>query len=134
MGLAPYGVPKFRDVILKNVVTLHQDGSYGLNREYFRYEYSDSMIDEKEFERLFGIPKRAFGEPLEQTHSDIAASIQSVLEEAMLGICRRAKEATGSENLCLAGGVALNCVANSKILESGIFKNCWVFPASGDAG
>lgn len=133
MGLAPYGEPKYADCIMQNLIDLRDDGSFSINMKYFSYAGGLRMIN-KNFEKLFGRAARSPESRLEQFHMDIAASIQSVTERAMLSLAREAKRVTGLDSLCLAGGVALNCVANGKILESGIFRDIWVQPASGDAG
>ncbi len=132
MGLAPYGEPRYLKE-MRELVDLKEDGSFALNMTYFSYEYGLRMTGRK-LEKLFGHPTRAGEGELTQFHKDVARSLQEITEQAMLGIVRRAKERTGSKNLCLAGGVALNCVANGKILRSGIFKEIFVQPAAGDAG
>ncbi len=134
MGLAPYGEPRYASVIMKDMISVSPDGSFKLNQKYFAYEYGRTMIRAGEFERLFGMKKREAKETINQQHKDLAASIQKVLEEILVHICRYARELTKSKNLCLAGGVALNCTANSRILKSGIFDDVFVFPAAGDAG
>ena len=133
MGLAPYGSPKFKDKILDNLIRLNKDGSYFLNQDYFNYSVGLTMTNNK-FSSLFGILRRNEDEPLEQIHMDLAASIQSVLEKAVLNLAYRAKQITSCENLCMAGGVALNCVANYKLFKNNVFDKIWVQPASGDAG
>ena len=133
MGLAPYGEPHFRDLILDNVIDLKADGSFKLDMSYFNYCTGLTMTNEK-FDRLFGMPPRPESDPLTQKHMDIAASIQAVLEEAMLRLTGSLAVEHGQRNLCLAGGVALNCVANGKILRAGKFDRIWVQPAAGDAG
>ncbi len=133
MGLAPYGEPRFASLILEELVDLKEDGSFGLNMEYFAYCYGLKMINRK-FEKLFGQKKRNPETNISRHFMDIAASIQKVTEEIVLRMARHARKVTGMENLCLAGGVALNCVANGRILKEGIFKNIWIQPASGDAG
>jgi carbamoyltransferase len=133
MGLAPYGEPKYADLILNNLIDLKADGSFRLNMEYFDYCTGLSMINGK-FERLFGLPARSPDQLLTPKHMDLAASIQLVLEEAVLRMTRALARETGEPNLCMAGGVALNCVANGKVLREGIFKNIWIQPAAGDAG
>jgi carbamoyltransferase len=133
MGLAPYGVPRFKDQILKDVVDLKPDGSFRLNQNYFDYCTGLTMTNEK-FGLLFGVPPRRPNEPLTQVHMDLAASVQAVTEEAVFRLARTAVKETGLRDLCLAGGVALNCVANGKLLRSGIVDNIWVQPAAGDAG
>ena len=133
MGLAPYGEPHLRDLILDNVIDLKADGSFKLDMSYFNYCTGLTMTNEK-FDRLFGMPPRPESAPLTQKHMDIAASIQAVLEEAMLRLTNSLAAEHGQRNLCLAGGVALNCVANGKILRAGKFDRIWVQPAAGDAG
>ena len=133
MGLAPYGVPKFKEKILKNLVEVREDGSFFLNMKYFNYQTGFTMISEN-FSKLFEKPVRKRDQMLTQFHMDLAASIQVVLEEIILKICENVKMEYGITNLCLAGGVALNCVANGKILKKGIFENVWIQPAAGDAG
>jgi carbamoyltransferase len=133
MGLAPYGAPRFAGVIRDNMVDLKPDGSFRLNMEYFDYCTGLQMTGQR-FSDLFDIPKRFPDDPIETQHMDVAASIQVVTEEIILKLAQGARSETGNGNLCLAGGVALNCVANGKILRSGIFDDIWVQPASGDAG
>ncbi|MEA2988230.1 MAG: carbamoyltransferase [Alphaproteobacteria bacterium] len=134
MGLAPYGQPKYTDVILDNLIDLKEDGSFRLDLDYFDYCTGLTMTNRK-FDDLFGAPVRDFTkELLTPFHMDIAASIQKVTEEVMLRLARSLSREHGLDNLCLAGGVALNCVANGKILRDGAFKNIWVQPAAGDAG
>jgi carbamoyltransferase len=133
MGLAPYGEPKYVDLITKNLITIHDDGSYRINRKYFDYETGLKMTN-SHFNKLFGGPARIIDSEISQKIMDIAASIQEVTNTLMVNIAKHAKEITGEENLCLAGGVALNCVANGKILQEEIFKNLWIQPASGDDG
>ncbi|MCJ7589669.1 MAG: carbamoyltransferase [Candidatus Aminicenantes bacterium] len=133
MGLAPYGEPVYKDLILKELIDLREDGSFRLNLKYFNFTTGLTMTGSR-FERLFGVPRRKPETEIRQADMDLAASIQVVLEEAMDKIARTAKTLAPSDNLCLAGGVALNCVANGKILKSRIFKNIWIQPAAGDAG
>ncbi len=133
MGLAPYGEPKYADLILENLIDLREDGSFRLNLDYFGYLATLRMTSPK-FDELFGRPRREPESPLEPFHMDVARSIQAVTEEAMLRIARYAHRETGARNLCLAGGVALNCVGNGRILREGPFERIWVQPASGDAG
>jgi carbamoyltransferase len=133
MGLAPYGEPKYAQRILDHVIDLSADGSFHLNQEYFGYCTGLKMTSRK-FEELFGEPVRNPDEPVKQCHMNLAASVQVVLEEAVLRMTRSLASETGMENLCMAGGVALNCVANSKILRDAHFKNIWIQPAAGDAG
>ncbi len=133
MGLAPYGEPTYRDLILREIVDLKPDGSFRLNMAYFNYCQGLTMTGEK-FHRLFGGPPRKSESQLTQREMDIAASIQSVTEEIMLRAARHVHAQTGMKNLCLAGGVALNCVGNGVILREGPFENIWIQPAAGDAG
>ncbi len=134
MGLAPYGEPRFKDLILDNIVDLKEDGSYHLNMDYFNYLTGLTMTGRK-FEELFGAPARKpESDLLTQFHMDMAASIQAVTEEVVLKITRSLADEFGIPNLCMAGGVALNCVANGEILRQGAFNNIWVQPAAGDAG
>ena len=133
MGLAPYGEPAFKDLILDHLMDLKDDGSFRLDQSYFDYCTGLTMTNGK-FARLFGGPARDPSELLTQRHMDLAASIQAVTEEVVLRITRSLARETGATNLCLAGGVALNCVANGKILRDGAFKNVWLQPAAGDAG
>jgi carbamoyltransferase len=133
MGLSPYGRPRFAQLILDHLIDLKADGSFRLDMSYFDYCVGLVMTNEK-FAHLFGIPVREPEQQLEQVHMDIAASIQVVLEEAVLRITRSLAAETGAQNLCLAGGVALNCVSNGKILRDGRFKDIWIQPAAGDAG
>jgi len=133
MGLAPYGEAKYKDLILDNLMDVKPDGSFRLNQDYFDYCTGLSMTNAK-FETLFGGPARRPEEELTQKHMDLAASVQAVTEEVMLRLTRSLAKETGAKNLCLAGGVALNCVANGKILKDGAFENVWVQPAAGDAG
>ena len=134
MGLAPYGKPIYKDKILKNLIDLKADGTFKLNMDYFNYATDLTMTNNK-FSKLFGKPvRKTEKELLTQFHMDIAASIQSVTEDIILKICKSLSEEYQIENLCLAGGVALNCVANGKILQKRIFKNIWIQPAAGDAG
>lgn len=133
MGLAPYGEPKYAQIILDNLIDLKPDGSFRLDMKYFDYCGGLTMTT-KAFDRLFDGPPRGAETPLEQKHMDLAASIQAVTEEVMLCLARSAQVETGMKNLCLAGGVALNCVANGKLLRDGAFDNIWVQPAAGDAG
>ena len=133
MGLAPYGEPKYVDLILDNVMDLREDGSFWLDMDYFNYCQGLTMTSEK-FHRLFGGPPRAPESELTQKEMDLARSVQEVTEEAMLRMARHVKKETGEKYLCLAGGCALNCVANGKILRSGIFEDIFIQPAAGDAG
>jgi carbamoyltransferase len=133
MGLAPYGTPRYAQVIRDHLIDLKPDGSFRLNLEYFDYCTGLTMTNRR-FETLFGGPPRAPDQPIEQKHMDLAASIQSVLEDSILRLTRDIGRETGCANLCLAGGVALNCVANGKILRTGNFEGLWIQPAAGDAG
>jgi carbamoyltransferase len=133
MGLAPYGEPRYVDAIRDHLLDLKADGSFRLNLEYFNYCQGLTMTSRR-FERLFGGPPRAPESPLTQREMDLAASIQKVTEEIMLRMARHVHEVTGMSNLCLAGGVALNCVGNGRILREGPFERVWIQPAAGDAG
>jgi carbamoyltransferase len=133
MGLAPYGEPKFKDIILDKLIDLKEDGSFRLNMDYFNYATGLKMTNNK-FAKLFNMERREPENKLLQIHMDIAASIQVVTEEIVLKITRFLFKEFNIPNLCMAGGVALNCVANGKILKDGLFKNIWIQPASGDAG
>ncbi|WCL49591.1 carbamoyltransferase family protein [Leptospira sp. GIMC2001] len=133
MGLAPYGEPKYKDLIYKHLLDVKEDGTFRLNMEYFNYATGLTMTNSK-FNKIFGGPPRKPETKLGQKEMDLARSVQEVTEEVMVKICRSIQKETGAENLCMAGGVALNCVANGKILEEKIFKNIFIQPASGDAG
>ena len=133
MGLAPYGEPKYKDRILDNLMDLKEDGSFRLDQSYFDYCTGLKMTNDK-FDELFGGPARGAEQLLDQNHMDLAASVQAVTEEVVLRLIRSLAKETGMRNLCLAGGVALNCVANGKILRDASFDNVWVQPAAGDAG
>jgi carbamoyltransferase len=133
MGLAPYGRSIYKDVILDRLIDLKPDGSFWLNMEYFQYCQGLTMTNRR-FHRLFGGPPRSPESALEQRHMDIAASIQAVTEEAMLRIGRHVHQQTGMKHLVMAGGVALNCVANGRLLREGGFEEIWIQPAAGDAG
>ena len=133
MGLAPYGEPKYKETILKHLIDLKEDGSFRLNMKYFDYCAGLKMTS-KHFHDLFGGPPRKPETRLSQREMDLARSVQEVTEEVMLRMARHARKVTGSKNLCLAGGVALNCVGNGKILAAKIFDHVWVQPAAGDAG
>lgn len=133
MGLAPYGEPKYVDLIRKHLLKVKPDGSFNLDMSYFNYPAGLTMTSRK-FHQLFsGVPRQPESE-LTQREMDLAASLQVVTEELMLGLARYVKEKSGLKYLCLAGGVALNCVANGRILQSGLFEDVWIQPASGDAG
>ena len=134
MGLAPYGEPKFVKTILDNLIDIKNDGSFRLNQDYFDYATGLTMTNKK-FNDLFGnLPRNPDTEDVSQFHMDIGASVQKVTEDIMVKIARNLRKEYEIENLCLAGGVALNCVANGKILKEKIFKNIWIQPAAGDAG
>jgi carbamoyltransferase len=133
MGLAPYGEPKYVDLILRELIDLKDDGSFRLNMRYFNYGVGLTMTNAA-FNRLFDRAPRKAESRLTQSDMDLARSIQDVTEEIMLRIARHIAKETGQRNLCLAGGVALNCVANTKILRDGIFDRIWIQPAAGDAG
>ena len=133
MGLAPFGEPKYADVILDKLVDLKPDGSLAMDMRYFNYCQGLTMTG-PEFDQLFGGPPRSPESAITQREMDLAASVQKVTEEAVLRMAKTARELTGARNLCLAGGVALNCVANGKLLRSGVFEEIFITPASGDAG
>ncbi|HEX9654180.1 MAG TPA: carbamoyltransferase N-terminal domain-containing protein, partial [bacterium] len=133
MGLAPYGEPKFKNAIVDNLIDLKEDGSFKMNMKYFNYCAGLTMTNNR-FHRLFGLPPRDPEGKLNQTYMDVAASIQAVTDEIMMRMARHVKKETGMKNLCLAGGVALNCVGNGHILRCGIFDELWIQPAAGDAG
>jgi carbamoyltransferase len=133
MGLAPYGEPKYTQLIFDNLIDVKPDGSFRLNLDYFDYCTGLTMTNRK-FAGLFGGPARSPSELLTQRHMDLAASVQEVLDDVVLRLTRSLAQQTGATNLCLAGGVALNCVANGKILRDGRFRNIWIQPAAGDAG
>jgi carbamoyltransferase len=134
MGLAPYGEPKYTKIILDKLIDLKDDGTFRLNMEYFNYATGLTMVN-KNFEKLFNRPTRnSKNDLLTQFHMDIASSIQNITEEIVLRLAKSLSKQHENSNLCMAGGVALNCVANGKIIEEKIFKNIWVQPAAGDAG
>ena len=133
MGLAPYGEPKYKDLILSELMDLKEDGSFALNLKYFNYCAGLTMTN-KRFHNLFGGPPRKPESKITQKDMDIASSIQIITEEVMLRIARYVHQTTGMKNLCLSGGVALNCVANGRILREGPFEKIWIQPAAGDAG
>ena len=133
MGLAPYGQPKYKDLILEHILDLKEDGTFRLDMSYFNYCTGLTMTNSR-FDELFGGPPRKPESEVTQREMDIAASIQKVTEEVVLRLARTVHEETGEENLCLAGGVALNCVANGRLLREGPFKSIWIQPAAGDAG
>ncbi|MCC6818897.1 MAG: carbamoyltransferase [Bacteroidia bacterium] len=140
MGLAPYGDPTSKqtddyvDIIKKNLVDIKEDGSIWLNQKYFNYATGLRMVYDKKWESLFGFPRRDDENDLKQHHCNLALAIQQVTEEIVLKMASEAKKLTGSDNLCMAGGVALNCVANGKLLRENIFKDIYIQPAAGDAG
>lgn len=133
MGLAPYGEPRYVKLILEELIDLRDDGSFRLNQKYFDYTTGLTMTS-RAFERLFGRPPRSPETDITQMDMDLARSVQEVCEEVMLRMARTARRETGKTNLCLAGGVALNCVGNGRILREGPFENIWIQPAAGDAG
>ena len=133
MGLAPYGEPKYAETIKKHLIDIKDDGSFRLNMRYFNYCTGLTMTN-GHFADLFGGPPRKPEQPLTQREMDLAASIQAVTEEVVLKLARGIALDTGERNLCLAGGVALNCVANGKVLRDKSFDRIWVQPAAGDAG
>jgi len=133
MGLAPYGEPKYKDLILDNLIDVKEDGSFRLDQSYFDFCTGLRMTNER-FDDLFGGPARRPKELLTQKQMDLAASVQAVTEEVVLRLTRGLARETNQKNLCLAGGVALNCVANGKVLRDNAFENIWVQPAAGDAG
>lgn len=133
MGLAPYGIPRYADLIKSHLIDIRNDGSFQLDMTYFNYAAGLTMTNER-FDRLFGGPARRPEAALTQREMDLAASIQSVIEEVVIKLARHIREITGHRNLCLAGGVALNCVANGKLLQAGIFEGIWIQPAAGDSG
>ena len=140
MGLAPYGNPdsdrvrKYINIIKRELANVKDDGSVWLNQKYFNYSTGLKMVDEKKCEKLFGFPRRDPEGKLEQHHCDLALAIQKVSEEIVINMAKEAKRMVNLDNLCLAGGVALNCVANGRLLRLGIFKNIFIQPAAGDAG
>ena len=133
MGLAPYGKPVYVDLIRDHLIDIRDDGSFWMDMSFFNYAHGLTMTSEK-FHRLFGHPPRKEDELLGQRHMDVASSAQKIVEEVMLKTARHAHEITGSRNLCLAGGVVLNCVANGRIAREGPFEEVWIQPAAGDAG
>lgn len=140
MGLAPYGIPHsqaveaYKKIILEHLVQINPDGSYALNQKYFNYATGTTMVEDDVWEKLFGMARKQPDDELLQMHCDLALAAQEVTESLVLGVIKYAHNLTNNHALCLAGGVALNCVANSKIRESGIFKHIWTQPAAGDAG
>lgn len=133
MGLAPYGKPRFAAAIFENMIDLKSDGSFRLNMDCFSFLKGNKMTNHR-FEQLLGGPPRTPESPFEQRHMDVAASVQEVVSEAMLRLAKQARKVTGETRLCLAGGVALNCVANGKLQRAGVFDEIWIQPAAGDAG
>lgn len=133
MGLAPYGEPKYANLIKDNLIDIKEDGSFHLDMSYFNYCTGLTMTNER-FDTLFGGPRRAAESQLTQREMDLAASVQAVTEEVVIKLATGIRKSTGLRNLCLAGGVALNCVANGKLLRQNIFDNIWIQPAAGDAG
>jgi len=133
MGLAPYGQPRYADRIRQELIDLRPDGSYRLNLDYFEFLHGTRMYNER-FCTLLEGPPRGAERPIESRHTDVARSIQVVIEEAMLNLARHARQVTGERHLCLAGGVALNCVANGRLLREAGFDQMWIQPAAGDAG
>ncbi len=133
MGLAPYGRPLYADKIKQHLINIRDDGSFSLNMDFFEFVKGEKMVGEA-FEKLFGHPIRQPETPISQLECDLAASVQSVTEEVVNGLAKTAIEQTGEKNLCLAGGVALNCVSNGALSRSGLFDSIWVQPAAGDAG
>lgn len=140
MGLSPYGIEnseetqRYEQIIREQLVEINSDGSIKLNRKNFSFEVGLRMVPDRKWEQLFGFSKRNPDDKITQEHCNLAYAIQNVTEEIVLKMALRAKELTGSSNLCMAGGVALNCVVNGKLVDSGEFKNIWIQPASGDAG
>ncbi len=133
MGLAPYGEPKYKDIILKELINVKEDGSFKMNMKYFNY-CSGLTMTNKNFDRLFGGPARKPETKLTQREMDLARSVQDVTEEIVLKIANHVHKETSMKNLCLAGGVALNCVVNGRLLREGPFEKIWIQPAAGDAG
>ncbi|HVU57011.1 MAG TPA: carbamoyltransferase [Puia sp.] len=140
MGLAPYGDPgseeflRMKQTILEKLITVYEDGSFVLHQEYFNYISGLRMVHDKKWEKLFGFPRREPESALEPRHCNMALAIQKVTEEIVVKLAATAKRSTGLEDLCLAGGVALNCVANGRLLDTGLFRNIFIQPAAGDAG
>ena len=140
MGLAPYGnrnsnsVKGYHKTLTSNLISVYEDGSFQLNQKYFSFRSGLRMVDDKTWERLLGFPRRVPEEKIEQHHSDLAAATQMIVEEIFVKLAQEAKKVTGSRNLCLAGGVALNCVANGRLMKKQIFDQIFITPASGDAG
>lgn len=140
MGLAPYGNPlspdikKYVDIIKKELISIKSDGSVWLNQDFFDYATGLKMVNEAKWEALFGFKTRRPEDELEQHHCNLGLAIQQITEDVVVAMAQEAKRLTGSENICLAGGVALNCVSNGKLQKSGVFKNVFIQPAAGDAG
>ena len=140
MGLAPYGNPAaeqthtFISLIRNHIVSIKDDGSVWLNQDYFNYATGLRMVKEKKWEKLFGFPRIKPDGKIEQKHCNLAYAIQHVTEEIVMKMAKEAKKITGSDTLCLAGGVALNCVANGKLIKENIFRDIFIQPAAGDAG
>jgi carbamoyltransferase len=133
MGLAPYGEPRYVDLFYSHLIDLKPDGSFRLNMDYFNYAAGLTMTNTK-FDQLFGASPRKPETPITQQHMDLARSVQVVIEEAMLKICQTIKDKVNVDHLVMAGGVALNCVANGRLQRENIFKKIWIQPAAGDAG
>ena len=133
MGLAPYGQPIYAEIIKENLIDIKEDGTFKLDMSYFKYHRGFRMTSQK-FHKLFGSLPRNAEDEITQFHMDLASSIQAVTEEIVIKIASSLREETGIKNICLAGGVALNCVANGKLLQEKIFDDIWIQPASGDAG
>lgn len=133
MGLAPYGKPRYAELIRERLIDIKPDGSFRLDMRHFAFLKGEVMTG-RAFERLFGGPRRNPEGPITEREFDLAASVQEVTEEVMIRLARTARERTGEGRLCLAGGVALNCVANGRVIEEGIFDEVWIQPAAGDAG
>lgn len=140
MGLAPYGIAeeklavKYEGIIRENLITVHEDGSLWLNQSFFSYSTGLRMVNDAQWEKLFGLPKRKSNDSLGPEHKAMALAVQRITEDVVLKMAAKAKALTGSENLCMAGGVALNCTANGVLRRNKIFSNIWVQPAAGDAG
>ena len=133
MGLAPYGSNKYSNIIRNNLIDIKEDGTFNLDMSYFKFHRGFTMTSDK-FYKLFGAKPRQPEEKITEFYMDIAASIQSIVEEILVKLALSIRAETGQKNLCMAGGVALNCVANGKILNQKIFEKIWIQPASGDAG
>ena len=133
MGLAPYGEPKYKKIIYDHLINVKEDGSFKMNMDYFNYAFGLTMTNKK-FDTLFGGPPRKPETELTQKEMDIARSVQEVTEEIVLKIAKHVRKVTRKKYLCLAGGVALNCVSNGKLLRAGIFDDIYIQPVRGDAG